>query len=488
MMWWRECIIFGWVGVCHSFRTLYRPSRITTATTTTTTASPFRWMVQNSQADSFDSSFNKDNNKTQRRLPSLIVFDLDATIWTPELYVLRRQRQRNPEAMPRAHVDVQLYQGAQEALAWLEEHHSDTIQLAVASRTKSVEWAYDLLDQFGLTHRFVNVQIFSGNKQAHFQNIQQQTGIPFDEMLFFDDSRDGKFGNCVPVSALGVLACHCPGGLDTLDVFHRALDCFHEWDKAPHSIVEWDGRLTQSPRLTGRVKTVLEEKRFGFLEYGDRSTRDLFFHFNDLPPGVSGVQPGDKMTFSVGENRGKPLAQDIQVSRSSAGSHRENQVTLHAFSMNMPFAALVANGYKDLETRNGTMFVPYEEGTKFLLHVGQRTYPDGDRHLEIMKSGGLGDLEIQDLKSLPPGYGRGMAVAILEIGKTYETTVEERSDPDMQRRIGAYGADSGMRCTVIRRVEYLKKPVRVKAQGGVFKVTVDRDVIPEGWLFPVAAK
>ena len=74
-----------------------------------------------------------------------------------------------------------------------------------------------------------------------------------------------------------------------------------------------------------------------------------------------------------------------------------------------------------------------------------------------------------------------MAVAILEIGETYETTVEERSDPEMQRRIGAYGAESGMRCTEIRRVEYLKKPLRVKAQGGVFKLSISKSCIPGGW-------
>ena len=40
------------------------------------------------------------------------------------------------------------------------------------------------------------------------------------------------------------------------------------------------------------------------------------------------------------------------------------------------FAALLANGYKDLETRNGTMFAGYPAGTQMLLHVGQRIYPD----------------------------------------------------------------------------------------------------------------
>ena len=446
---------------------------------------------------------HKKSALTAQKRPALIVFDLDATLWTPELYQLRQRRRNADEETPRAHVDVQLYPGAREALEWLAEHNNnnsnnanDKIALAVASRTKSVDWAFDLLDQFDLTHRFVDLQIFSGDKQTHFRNLQRNTGIAYNQMLFFDDARDGRYGNCVPVSELGVLTCHVPGGLASGDIFHRALDCFDAWDAAPNTIIEWDGRVTQwnksenkngNERQTGRVKKVLYDKGYGFVEYtgdGSNSRRDLFFHFNDLPVGATQVQQGDEMTFTVGQNKGKPLARNIEIttSQSSSTTSSQDQVTMRAFSMNLPFAALLANGYKDLETRNGTMFVPYEPGTQFLLHVGQRTYPDGDRHLEIMQSGGLSDQEIADLKSLPPGFGKGMAVAIVEIGETYETTVEQRSDPNMQRRIGAYGADSGMRCTEIRRVAYLKKPVPVKAQGGVFKVTLDRDAIPDGWI------
>jgi hypothetical protein len=128
------------------------------------------------------------------------------------------------------------------------------------------------------------------------------------------------------------------------------------------------------------------------------------------------------------------------------------------------------------------MFVPYKAGTKMLLHAGQRIYPDGDRHIDVMKSGGLDDDEIKALKSLPPGFGKGMAVAIVELGETFETTLEERCDPDFQRKVAAFGADAGMRATVIRRVEYLKRPVKVSGRGGVFKANIDKSVIPDGWL------
>lgn len=425
-------------------------------------------------------------------LPKLIVFDLDNTLWSPELYQLRKHQRTNQT--PIAGKDVKLFQGAQAALDSIQTMMPDT-KLAVASRTKSVEWAHDLLDQFNIRHLFDHVEIFPGNKRSHFENISRDSGIPFREMLFFDDARDGRYGNCEPVSQMGVLSVHCPGGLHSPDIFETALEKYKEWDGSPNTIVEWNGDVTNSnvnvgststqveQRQEGVVKMVNHDKGYGFIRYGNDSTRDLFFHFSSLDSS-SVVEQGDKLSFVVGRDAktGKSRAESVQtVLESSSSEKKKDAVKMHAFSMNMPFAALLANGYKTLETRNGTMFTPYPEGTRMLLHVGRRNYPDGDRHIDVMKSGGLDDTEIQELKSLPQGFGKGMAVAVVEIGKTYETTVGERSDPEFQRNVAAFGNDSGRMVTEIKRVEYLKKPVRVSGQGGVFKVDVDKDVLPDSF-------
>lgn len=303
--------------------------------------------------------------------------------------------------------------------------------------------------------------------------------------------RDGKYGNCEPVSSLGVLSVHCPNGLYQEAIWTNALEHYKEWStthRSPNTIVEWDNTITigqpvdRNKRYTGEVKYVNREKRFGFIKYGDgvRKTGDMFFHFNNLPSGQT-VEEGDELSFTISTSKnGKDAADNIEVATKEADD--SNTVEMRVFSMNLPFAALLSNGYKTLETRNGTMFTPYPEGTKMLLHVGQRIYPDGDRHIEVMKSGGLDDDEIKALKSLPRGFTKGMAVAIVELGKTYETTLEQRCESDFQRAVGAYGTDSGMRATEIKRVEYLKRGVKVSGQGGVFKAKIDRDAIPDGWL------
>lgn len=444
------------------------------------------------------SSSRRNRNTANKMLPSLVVFDLDNTLWTPELYQLRTLERANQ--YPVAHKDVKLFPAAKEIIQQVKndrngggEGHFAKTKFAVASRTKSVEWAHHLLDQFDLRDFFDYIEIFPGDKIQHFTNIQRNSGIAYSDMIFFDDARDGRYGNCEPVSVrLGVLSVHCPNGLYELSIWKNALQHYKDWSahKTPGTIIEWDSSVTilktkadSNQRHVGQVKFINREKRFGFIRYGDRSTKDVFFHFSALPTGDD-VEKDDELSFTISSDsrNGKDAASNIEFVNKDTIEKGNNNVELRVFSMNLPFAALLSNGYKTLETRNGTMFTPYPEGTKMLLHVGQRTYPDGDRHIDVMKSGGLDDDEIQALKSLPPGYTKGMAVAIVELGKTYETTLEERCNPDFQRAVAAFGEDSGMRVTEIKRVEYLKRGVKVSGQGGVFKAKVDRDLIPDGWL------
>eukprot|EP00962_Isochrysis_galbana_P006650 scaffold1781_cov51-Isochrysis_galbana.AAC.1 len=96
----------------------------------------------------------------------------------------------------------------------------------------------------------------------------------------------------------------------------------------------------------------------------------------------------------------------------AAAGHRGDEtggraeVTLPAFSMNLPFAALLAHGYKTAESRNSTMFARHGAGV-VLLHVGRRLYPDGGQHREIMRRCGAAEAEVERLTKLPPPFRRG---------------------------------------------------------------------------------
>jgi cold shock CspA family protein len=278
------------------------------------------------------------------------------------------------------------------------------------------------------------VEIFPGSKRTHFENLHTRSGIAHSNMLFFDNARDGKYGHFFPVSSMSVLTVHCPDGLVSEGIFTNALEKFSTWDKRP-TVVESDLTLNYlekekdikpRDRMEGVVKTVNIERRFGIIKYRGG---DIFFHVNSLHGGK--VESGDKLRFLVfpdPKKANKHVTVDIEristsdppqpisTSTKIGTDTNTNTVTMRAFSMNLPFAALLANKYKTLETRNDTMFVPYPPGTNMLLHVGKRIYPDADRHLDVMRSGGLTMDEIDKLKALAPGYGPAMAVVIVELG------------------------------------------------------------------------
>ena len=88
--------------------------------------------------------------------PKLIVFDLDQTLWAPELYKLRRlpnYESAGPPG-PAAGADVELLPGAEAALTELVTDEAwRGVKLAVASRTNKAPWARSLLKQFEVAGR-----------------------------------------------------------------------------------------------------------------------------------------------------------------------------------------------------------------------------------------------------------------------------------------------------------------------------------------------
>lgn len=130
-------------------------------------------------------------------LPSLVVFDLDYTLWPfwCEMFTAAQ----TPWLYP--HVP-----------AILEGLQARRIPLAVASRTPTPHVANAFINKLDIRHRFCSIQLIpaadgfdqhSAQKdKAHLPNIQCDTGLPFTDMLFFDD----EHGNIKRVGRLGVVS------------------------------------------------------------------------------------------------------------------------------------------------------------------------------------------------------------------------------------------------------------------------------------------
>jgi magnesium-dependent phosphatase 1 len=101
------------------------------------------------------------------------------------------------------------------------------IQAAVASKTDEPSWAQICLDHLVIDDKgttlnscFRNgelVEISYGCKTTHFQRLHHKTGIPYEQMAFFDN----EIWNIQSVSRLGVKCFFTPDGMMKED-----------WDKA----------------------------------------------------------------------------------------------------------------------------------------------------------------------------------------------------------------------------------------------------------------
>eukprot|EP00884_Botryococcus_braunii_P001749 jgi/Botrbrau1/11575/Bobra.60_1s0025.1 len=128
-------------------------------------------------------------------LPSIIVFDLDYTLWPfwCEMYTAADEPILYPQTR-----------------AILQACRDSKVPLGVASRTPTPHVARAFLKKLGLEGMFETIQLIpasSGFDQtsaqkdtSHFPNILEETGVPFFEMLFFDD----EHRNIHRVAKLGV--------------------------------------------------------------------------------------------------------------------------------------------------------------------------------------------------------------------------------------------------------------------------------------------
>ena len=168
-------------------------------------------------------------------LPSLVVFDLDDTLWWPELYMLDGPPfSKDPQGVVRDRRGEQIYlhEGARVVLDALHSHPKlANVKIAIASRTEYEAWAHTCLELLDVDPAAAvsaaNVipdkrlwQIFPSNKRRHFDRIQQAlAGMPYEDMIFYDNER----GNCTEVSKLGVTCVYTPNGL-TVDYFLTGLE------------------------------------------------------------------------------------------------------------------------------------------------------------------------------------------------------------------------------------------------------------------------
>ncbi|KAF8632133.1 hypothetical protein AX15_002027 [Amanita polypyramis BW_CC] len=169
------------------------------------------------------------------RFPKLIAFDLDFTLWdlwadTHITGPLRREERSN-QVVDKYNKPIAFYKDVPEVL---HRTRKTGAAIAAVSRTTAPKIASQMLSlllvpsQSGdepskpVIEFFDQLEIFPGSKLVHFKHIHDKTGLPYSEMLFFDDEQRNK-----EVEKLGVTFCLVSEGID-ITTFEKGIE---EWRK-----------------------------------------------------------------------------------------------------------------------------------------------------------------------------------------------------------------------------------------------------------------
>ncbi|RLN06889.1 hypothetical protein BBJ28_00001994 [Nothophytophthora sp. Chile5] len=192
-------------------------------------------------------------------IPRLVVFDLDFTLWFPEMYELYGSPFRK-NAATGAVTDcrgeqVHFFPDVHTVLNVLETdpQFRDTAEVAVASRTTEPKWAKTCMRLMDVTlgggvsateddaedgdgaetegetvnrslQSIVDYEaIYPRNKRVHFEQLKKDSGVAYEDMLFFDN----EYGNVADIQRLGVTCAYCPQGL-TEGSWLQGMEAFQE--------------------------------------------------------------------------------------------------------------------------------------------------------------------------------------------------------------------------------------------------------------------
>eukprot|EP00798_Chlamydomonas_sp_ICE-L_P021435 gene21435-28400_t len=168
-------------------------------------------------------------------VPALIAFDLDGTLWYPEMYMLNGgapfRRDKNGNVFDSGGTRLELMGTSADILkAFATDPKWENTAVAYVSKTEYPEWAIPALKTIIISDSWGDSakgrqggkgpvsmwdlcngiqEIYPGSKLTHFKAIKNKTNIEFEDMVFYDNEN----WNIRECSKLGITCVYTPDGM-----------------------------------------------------------------------------------------------------------------------------------------------------------------------------------------------------------------------------------------------------------------------------------
>jgi magnesium-dependent phosphatase 1 len=172
-------------------------------------------------------------------LPKVIAFDLDGTLWSPEMYELWgggapfTAHRGGEYVTDRKGERVNLLGTSRQVLEELcstEAYKKGEFTIAYVSTCDEPAWARECLTKITLHGGKLTMseaasvhEIYKArDKTVHFAAVHKKTGVAYEDMIFFDNQTN----NIRDVTPIGVHCVYCPDGI-TDEIWRRGITEFN---------------------------------------------------------------------------------------------------------------------------------------------------------------------------------------------------------------------------------------------------------------------
>ncbi|XP_043830269.1 protein EOLA1-like [Dromiciops gliroides] len=156
----------------------------------------------------------------------------------------------------------------------------------------------------------------------------------------------------------------------------------------------------------------------------------------------------------------------------------EKEMKFGCLSFRQPYAGLVLNGVKTLETRWRPLLAD-QHGCTIAIHIAQKDWEDESWKYILVDRLGMTSTQIQALMDEGEKFGRGVIAGLVDIGETLQCPRNLAPEKMVDLENNAVLTDLRQKyLTTLSNPRWLLKPVLAKGGKDIFQVKIPRELIP----------
>ncbi|XP_063289590.1 protein EOLA2 [Pelobates fuscus] len=146
-------------------------------------------------------------------------------------------------------------------------------------------------------------------------------------------------------------------------------------------------------------------------------------------------------------------------------------------SFRQPYAGLILNGVKTIETRWRPLLADYKNST-LAIHIAVKDWEGQDWQHVLQHRLGMSLTQIQQLIDTGEQFGRGVIAGLVDIGETWQYVNESHEETlELENKALLMNLEQKY-LTVVSNARWLLKPIPARGGKDVWEVHIPDQLIP----------